>query len=204
MSFLDWLVTKKKPLSQMTRAELRRQELLLQKDRNQLLKRIKKLSTDKQDMFEKGAAEKTPEVRRTLAQEFELKTTEQLMLSRQLNIRSKEMLTVSRLRMLRENHERAKAAGSKFGLISEKDILKLGKLIENDAVTTEIYQERLDRILEIGAGVDEGLAGLSEAGQEVLNIWDKMDQGVFADAAEAFDEADRRVREQQTAEPEGG
>ncbi len=203
MSFLDWLVTKKKPLSKMTRSELRRQELLLEKDRTQLLKRVKKLATDKQDMFNKGAAEKTPEVRKTLAQEFELKTTEQLMLSRQLNVRSKEMLTVSRLRMIRENHERAKAAGSRFGLISEMDVIKLGKLIENDAVTTEIYQERLDRLLEIGAGVDEGAAGLSEAGQEVLNIWDKMDQGVFADAAEAFDEADRRVREQQTAEPEG-
>ncbi len=203
MSFLDWLVKKKKPLSKMTRSELRRQELLLEKDRTRLLKRVKKLATDKQDMFNKGAAEKTPEVRKTLAQEFELKTTEQLMLSRQLNIRSKEMLTVSRLRMIRENHERAKAAGSRFGLISEMDVIKLGKLIENDAVTTEIYQERLDRLLEIGAGVDEGAAGLSEAGQEVLNIWDKMDQGVFADAAEAFDEADRRVREQQAAEPEG-
>ncbi len=204
MSFLDWLVKKKKPLSKMTRSELRRQELLLEKDRNQMLKRIKKLAVDKQDMFEKGAGEKTPEVRKTLAQEFELKTSEQLMISRQLNIRSKELLTVSRLRMIRENHERAKAAGSRFGLISEMDVIKLGKLIESDAVTTEIYQERLDRLLEIGAGVDEGAAGLSQAGQEVLNIWDKMDQGVFADAAEAFDEADRRVREQQTAEPEGG
>ena len=28
MSFLDWLVKKKKPLSKMTRSELRRQELL--------------------------------------------------------------------------------------------------------------------------------------------------------------------------------
>ena len=203
MSFLDWLVKKKKPLSKMTRSELRRQELLLEKDRNQMLKRIKKLAVDKQDMFEKGAGEKTPEVRKTLAQEFELKTSEQLKISRQLNIRSKELLTVSRLRMIRENHERAKAAGSRFGLISEMDVLKLGKLIESDAVTTEIYQERLDRLLEIGAGIDEGAAGLSQAGQEVLNIWDKMDQGVFADAAEAFDEADRRVREQQTAEPEG-
>ncbi len=203
MSFLDWLVKKKKPMSKMTRSELRRQELLLEKDRNQMLKRIKKLAVDKQDMFEKGAGEKTPEVRKTLAQEFELKTSEQLMISRQLNIRSKELLTVSRLRMIRENHERAKAAGSRFGLISEMDVLKLGKLIESDAVTTEIYQERLDRLLEIGAGIDEGEAGLSQAGQEVLNIWDKMDQGVFADAAEAFDEADRRVREQQTADPEG-
>ena len=71
MSFLDWLITKKKPLSKMTRSELRRQELLLEKDRNQLVKRVRKLATDKQDMFEKGATEKTPEVRKMLAQEFE-------------------------------------------------------------------------------------------------------------------------------------
>ena len=202
MSFLDWLVKKKKPLSKMTRSELRRQELLLEKDRNQLVKRVTKLAGDKQAMFEKGATEKTPEVRKMLAQEFELKTSEQLMLSRQLNIRSKELLTVSRLRMIRENNERSKKAGSRFGLISEMDVIKLGKLIESDAVTTEIYQERLDRLLEIGAGVDEGAAGLSEAGQTVLNIWDKMDQGVYSNTGEAFDEADRRVREQQTAEPE--
>jgi len=101
MAFFEWLTKRKKPLSQMTRPELRRQELLLEKDRTQLLNRVTKLADQKQQLFERGAGEKTPEVRRMLAQEFELKTTEQLMLARQLNIRSKEMLTVSRLRMLR-------------------------------------------------------------------------------------------------------
>ena len=90
----------------MTRSELRRQELLLEKDRTQLLNRVTKLAKQKQDLFEKGAKEKTPEVRRIMAQEFEMKTSEQLMLARQLNIRSKEMMTVSRLRMLRENADR--------------------------------------------------------------------------------------------------
>ena len=99
MSLFEWLTKRKKSLSQMTRSELRRQELLLEKDRTQLLNRVTKLATQKQELFDRGAGEKTPEVRRVLAQEFELKTTEQLMLARQLNIRSKEMLTVSRLRM---------------------------------------------------------------------------------------------------------
>ena len=186
----------------MTRAELRRQELLLEKDRSQLLKKVQHLASEKQTLFEKGAIEKTPEVRKILAQEFELKTTEQLMLSRQLNIRSKELMTVTRLRMLRENAERAKSAGSQFGLISEKDILKLGKLIESDAITSEMYQERLDRILEIGRDVDEGLPGISEAGREVMDIWDKMDRGAITDTAEGFDEADRRVRENQNKSAE--
>lgn len=198
MGFLEWLTKRKKPLSQMTRSELRRQELLLEKDRTQLLKKIEKLGKEKQTLFDRGTKEKTPEIRRALAQEFELRTTEQLMISRQLNMRSKEMMTVSRLRMLRENADRAGATG-KIGLISEVDMLRLGKMIESDAVRTEVYQERLDEVLKIGAEVDEGSAGLSDAGQTVLNVWEKMDAGAITDPGEAFDEADRSVRERHAA-----
>jgi hypothetical protein len=128
-----------------------------------------------------------------------MKTSEQLMLSRQLNIRSKEMMTVSRLRMLRENAERAAAHGNRLGLVSEKDLVRLSRLIENDAITAEMYQQRLDELLSVGVGVDEGQAGLSEAGQSVMKVWEQMDTGLIKDKAEAFDEADRRVREQQKA-----
>jgi len=199
MALLEWLTKRKKPLSRMTRSELRRQELLLEKDRTQLLNKITKIATDKQTLFERGAQERTPEVRRMLAQEFELKTTEQLMLARQLNIRSKEMLTVSRLRMLRENADRA-GQSNRLGLVSETDILRLGKLIESDAVKAEIYQERLDEILAIGSAVDEGAASLSEAGKTVMNVWEKMDAGAITDKNEAFDEADRSVRERHAAQ----
>jgi hypothetical protein len=197
MALLDWLTRKDKPLSKMNRQELRRQELLLEKECSQLLKRIEKIGQDKQTLFDRGAGEKMPEVRRMLAQQFELKTSEQLMISRQLNIRSKETMTVTRLRMLRENAERARAHGGKFGLVSEKDLIRLGKLIENDAISSEMYQQRLDEILTMGAEVDEGAAGLGEGGRQVLDIWEKMDTGLIADKAEAYDEADRRVREQQ-------
>jgi len=198
MAFIEWLTQRKRPLSEMTRSELRRQELLLEKDRNGLLKKITKLAKDKQEIFERGADEKVPEVRRMLAQEFELRTSEQLMLQRQLNIRSKEMMTVGRLRMLRENADRA-GASTKLGLISEKDMLRLGKMIESDAIRAEVYQERLDEVLALGRSVDEGAAGLSEAGETVMNIWDKIDRGDIADRAEGFDEADRRVRERHAA-----
>jgi len=202
MGLLDWLTKRRKPLSKMTRQELRQQELTLEKERNLLLKRIEKIGREKQKLFERGVGEKGPEVRRALAQEFEMRTTEQLMISRQLNIRTKEMLTVSRMRMIRENAERAKVAGDRIGMISERDLMGLSKLIENDAITSQMYQERLDQLLQIGADVDEGAAGISEAGQAVMDIWDKMDTGDLADATEAFDEADRRVREQKSAAEE--
>ncbi|GMU23236.1 MAG: hypothetical protein AMXMBFR13_33180 [Phycisphaerae bacterium] len=203
MPLLDWLTGKGKPLSRMNRRELRRQELMLEKECTQLLKRIEKIGQEKQTLFERGATEKMPEVRRMLAQQFEVKTSEQLMVSRQLNMRSKESMTVTRLRMLRENAERAKATGGQLGLVSEKDLIRLGRLIETDAITTEMYQQRLDEVLSIGAEVDQGGAGLSEAGRQVMDIWEKMDTGLIEDRAEAFDEADRRVREQQSAPAEG-
>ena len=198
MAFIEWLTKRKKRISEMTRSELRRQELLLEKDRNQLFKKIGKLGQDKETLFARGANEKSPELRRALAQEFELRTTEQLMISRQLNIRSKELMTVSRLRMLRENADRARRS-SKIGLISEVDLLRLGKLIEADSVKAEIYQERLDDILSIGAEVDEGAKGLTDAGQSVMDVWSKMDDGTIADQTAGFDEADRTVRERHAA-----
>lgn len=201
MALFDWLTKKGKPLSAMTRQELRRQELLLARDREQLLKRITDTATKKQDIFERGRQEKSPELRRILAQEFDLKTTEQMMTGRQLNIRSKEFLTVSQMRMLRENSERAKARGSKLGLIGERDILVLEKLIENDAITAEMYQERLDSMLQVGG--DDGESMLTPGSKQVLDVWEQMDTGLMKDAGQAFDEADRRVRERHQAQAEG-
>ncbi|MBK8270005.1 MAG: hypothetical protein IPK83_17585 [Planctomycetes bacterium] len=201
MGLFDWLTKSSKSLSQMTRSELRRQELLLQRERDQLIKRISDLARQKQDTFDKGRSEKSPEVRRVLAQEFDLKTTEQLMASRQLNIRSKEAVTVTRMRMLRENAERAKARGSKLGLISEKDLVSLEKMIENDNITADMYQERLDDMLK--TGLEEGESMLTPGTQQVLDIWDQMDTGLVKDKDQAFEEADRRVRERHKA-TEGG
>lgn len=198
MGFLEWLIGPKKTLAQMTRSELRRQELLLEKDRTRLSQRITKLAAEKQELFQRGTQERTPEVRRVLAQEFELKTTEQLMIGRQLNIRSKEVMTVSRLRMLRENADRSRN-GSKLGLITEADMLRLGKMIESDSIRAEVYQERLDEVLAIGVEADQGAATLGKAGETVLGVWEQMDAGAITDATAAFDEADRQVREKHAA-----
>lgn len=197
MALFDWLTRRSKSLSQMTRQELRRQELLLARDRDQLLKRINDSATKKQEIFDKGRQEKSPEVRRILAQEFDLKTTEQLMIARQLNVRSKEYLTVTRMRMLRENADKAKSMGSKLGMIGEKDLIALEKMIDNDNITAEMYQDRLDSMLQVGG--DDGESMLTPGSKQVLDIWDQMDTGLIADPNQAFDEADRRVRERHKA-----
>lgn len=200
MNFWEWLTTKRKTLGTMNVAELRAQEMLLESERNRMQAKVRKLATDKQKLVDEGAKEKTPEMRRTLAQQYELLHTEQMMVARHLNVRSKELLTISRLRMLRENQPATRLGTTGRVAIRESDLAVIARLVENDAISTEMYQERLDQILELGQAADEAAAGLSPAGQELLKIWNDMDAGLIKDTHSAFDEAERRLRERPAAE----
>lgn len=200
MDFFTWLTTKRKTLSTMNFAELRAQEMLLDNDRKRMQGRVSRLAQEKQKLISQGASEKTPELRRMLAQQYDLLHTEQMMLARHLNIRSKEYLTVARLRMLRETAQRGGLAGDSRALIREGDLATIERLIENDRISTEMYQERLDSILQIGQEADEASSALSPAASEVLRIWGDMDAGLIRDSNEAFDEAEKRVREREAAE----
>lgn len=200
MNFFEWLTTRRKTLATMDAAELRAQEMLLTSERDRMMARITKLAKDKQSIVEKGAKEKTPEMRRTFAQQYDLLHTEQTMLSRHLNIRSKEALTVTRLRMLRETAGRTGVGALGRGLLRDSDLALIERLIENDKITTEIYQERLDAILQAGHEADADPTGLSPASAELMRVWNDMDAGLIKDTATAFDEAERRVRERSRAE----
>lgn len=199
MNFFTWLTTKRKSISTMSATELRSEEMLLENDRNQMLGKVQKLAGEKQKIIDKGAKEKSPEVRRAFAQQYDLLHTEQMMLNRHLSIRTKELLTVSRLRMARETAERAGARGTGRGLIRAGDLGAIERLIENDKITAEMYQERLDEILRLGLEGDEASSTISPAAGELLKVWDAMDAGLIKDSGEAFDEAERRVRERQSA-----
>ena len=203
MALIDKVFGRKKTLSELDRQELRKEEILLTKQRDRLFKKIETISTDKQKIFKQGATQKSPELRKALAQQFELKTQEQLMSARELNLRSKELMTVSRLRMVKENSERGRALGRLN--LTDKDVAKISGWIEDDAVTQDMYQERLDAILDLGLQSDKdalAAAGLTGAGQELMNIWNEMDRGALKED-EAFQEADRAVRRKQAPAADG-
>src|SRR5207244_2654059 len=158
--------------NELNKQYLRHEKILLTLQRDRLFKKIETVSIDKQRIFKQGATQKSPELRKALAQDFELKTQEQLMAARELNLRSKELLTVSRLRMIRENTQRGKALGRLN--ITDKDVAKISGLIEDDSVSQDMYRDRLDSLLELGAQSDKdalSVTGLSSAGQELMNIW---------------------------------
>lgn len=194
MALIHKLFGRRKTLSDLGRQELRRQEILLEKQRDRLLARIEKLVVQKQQLFVRGAQQKNPDLRKSLAMQFELLAQEQLMVARQLNVRQKELLTVARLRMLKED----RAAGSAAGALNltEKDLARIGQWIDDHAIGQEVYQQRLDQVLELGARSDsEALAAgaMGQAAQELLDIWNRLDQGQVKQD-QAFEQADQAAR----------
>ena len=199
MALIDKLFSRKKTLSQLDRQELRKEEILLTKQRDRLFKRIETIGQGKQKIFKQGATQKSPELRKALAQDFELKTQEQLMAARELNLRSKELLTVSRLRMVKENNEKGRALGRLN--LTDKDVAKISGWIEDDSVSQDMYNDRLNTILELGAESDKDAMGnveLTGAGNELMALWNQMDRGDVKED-QALEQADQAVRKRNAA-----
>ena len=130
MALIDKLFGSKKTLSELDKQELRREEILIGKQRDRLFKKIEDISTAKHKIFQQGAQQKSPELRKALAMEFELKSQEQVMAARELNLRTKELMTVSRLRMVQENRAQGRALGRLN--VTDKDVSKISQWIEDD------------------------------------------------------------------------
>jgi len=200
MAIIDKILGRNRTLSELSAAELRKHEILITKQRDRLFKKIEDLSAMKQKIFTTGATQKSPELRKALAQDFELKTQEQVMSARELNLRSKELMTVSRLRLIKEHNEKGRAMGQLR--LTDKDVARISGWIDDDQMSQDSYHERLDSILSLGADADAddlARAGLTQAGQELMGIWDQLDNGRVKQE-EAFDRADAAVRKRAEAQ----
>ena len=63
MALIDKLFGSRKTLSRLSRQELRKEEILLTRQRDRLFERLDKLVVEKQKIFQQGAGQKSPEVR---------------------------------------------------------------------------------------------------------------------------------------------
>lgn len=200
MGFWDWFTKGPKSILDLSRDQLRKEEMLATRDRNRLMKRIDGLSQDKQALFAKGAKQRSPDIRRALAQEFELRTREQELLGRELNLKSKELLTLGRVRMLRETAGRE--GGNVLSRMREGEMARLMAMIGDDAVNARVYEDRLNEILTASEDAMTEADELTGAGREVMAVWEQMDAGGIDSAEKAFAEADRRTRRDRDAEVE--
>lgn len=183
-----------KSLSELDAVQLRKEEILLQRQRDKLLKKIEDVAAAKQKVFKQGAATKSPELRKALAMDFELKTQEQVLAARELNLRSKELLTVSRMRLMKESRGKGKSGGRLN--LTDRDVARITAWISDDSVGADAYTQRLDMILEAGSDADRDAlenAGLTAAGQELMRLWDQVDSGEVKEP-EALEKADEAVR----------
>lgn len=184
---LGFFEKRRKPLSKLNAVQLRKEELMAESRRKRLEKKAVKLSKDKEKIFERGVKETSPELRRTLAQQFDLNTTEQLMVGRQLNIATKELMIVSRVRAVKQNT-------GVTAVVRATDLVGIETAMDKDAAAAAAYQEILNDAMD-ATTIDEGDTMLSEAGQDVLRAWQGLDTGTIPDAETALAEADRQTRE---------
>jgi hypothetical protein len=199
MSLLDKILGRNKSLTQLSPAELRKKEILIGKAREKLMQKIETLAGDKKRLFEQGKTAPV-ELRKALAGEFEIKTRQQLLTAREMNVRSKELLTVGRVRMMKES-QAASDRGARLN-VTERDFVKLTQWITDDTISQEMYVERLDELLAQGESADRdamAASPLGDAGSEVLRQWERLDRGEVQ-TDEALSEAERAVRQRATGE----
>jgi DNA topoisomerase VI subunit A len=116
------------------------------------------------------------------------------MAARELNLRSKELLTVSRLRMVKESNDKGRALGRLN--LTDKDVAKISGWIEDDSITQDAYNERLNMILELGSEADKDAMSkveLASQGNELMALWEQVDRGDVKED-QAFEQADEAVR----------
>lgn len=202
MALIDHIFRRHKTLSELSPTELRREEILIGKQRDKLLSKIENVASEKKRIFEQGAKSTSLELRKALAGEFELKSKEQLLAARELNVRSKELLTVSRLRLVKEHQGKVGALGRLK--VTDADVAKISGWIEDDAVSQSIYTERLDELLNLGEQSDRdalAASSLGEAGGDLMALWDKLDRGAIqpAEALAKAEEATRQSRQRDSS-----
>ena len=192
LNIKNWF-TRKKELSLM---DVKREEIKLGIKENQAIAKLEKIEKEREDIFAKGSKLKSPSRRRQLARMYDAKSGGLKMLERELNILSKELTTISALKMALERKENAKEGIGH--ILNRVDEAELMMLLEDDKISQEMYAERLNEALST---ITEGSAHLTEdlgkEGNDVMKVWQKMDDGEIDNFEDGLKEADRLVRKRE-------
>ncbi len=198
MGIFDILGIKKREL---TLEQVRREEIKLGIRENQTLARLEKLEKEREDVFAKGAKIKAPSRRRQLARLYDMKSSGVKIMERELAVISKELTTIAALRLALERQHASRDGVSR--LLNRVDEAELMTYLEDDKISQEMYLEKLNSVL---SGVTEGAGQITETlgreGNEVMDIWQKMDEGEISSFDDAIKLADKAVREKEKRDAE--
>jgi hypothetical protein len=193
MGLMQFLGMKKKEL---TLDQVKREEIKLGIRESQTLAKLEKLEKEREDIFAKGLKIKSPPRRRQLARLYEMKSSGVKMMERELGILSKEITTISALKMALERRQPSKDGVSR--ILERVDEAKLMTYLEDDKISQEMYLEKLNGVLStVTDGAQQITEDLGREGSEVMQVWQKMDEGEIENFTDGLKLADKAVREKE-------
>ncbi|HLF94730.1 MAG TPA: hypothetical protein VJB14_14795 [Planctomycetota bacterium] len=190
---LEFLGLKRKELSL---DQVKREEIKLGIRENQTLAKLEKLEKEREDIFARGMKIKAPSRRRQLARLYEMKASGVKMLERELSVVSKELTTIAALKLALERQQMSKDGVSR--LLNRVDEAQLMGALEDDKISQEMYLEKLNGVLStVTDGATQITEDLGKEGSEVMNVWQRMDEGEIESFQDGLKLADRAVRDRE-------
>jgi hypothetical protein len=183
---------------------VRREEIRLGIKENQTLGKLEKLEKEREEIFARGMKMKSPAHRRQLARLYEAKAGGVKTLERELSLLSKELTTISALKLALERQQSSREGVSK--VLRRVDEAQLMTYLEDDKISQEMYLEKLNNVLSaVTDNAHQITESLGKEGAEVIDVWQKMDEGEidsFEDGLKLADKAVRAREKEREAETE--
>jgi hypothetical protein len=193
MGLFEFIGMKKKEL---TLEQVKREEIKLGIRESQTLAKLEKLEKEREEIFAKGLKIKSPPRRRQLARLYEMKSSGVKMMERELGVLSKEITTIAALKLALERRQSSKDGVSR--ILERVDEAKLMTYLEDDKISQEMYLEKLNGVLStVTEGAGQITEELGKEGSEVMDVWQKMDEGEIESFSDGLKLADRAVREKE-------
>lgn len=200
MSLID-LFKRPKRLADLKLEEVKREEARLSLRETQAIARMEAMEREKEEIFRKGSKLKSGIRRKQLARQFEQKKNEIGLAERELNRLGKEAVTIAAIRTAIQRKE-----DMKKGFLSVLNLAEEGelqRLLEDDKISYDLYMERLESIAD--ATNDPSKDIISEVGKEgaeLIDIWQKMDDGEIDSFDTGLKLAEKKAREKTLADEE--
>jgi hypothetical protein len=198
MGLFEFIGMKKKEL---TLEQVKREEIKLGIRETQTLAKLEKLEKEREEIFAKGLKIKSPPRRRQLARLYELKSSGVKTMERELSLLSKEITTIAALKLALERRTNNKEGVSR--ILERVDEAKLMTYLEDDKISQEMYLEKLNGVLStVTEGANQITEDLGKEGSEVMDVWQKMDEGEIENFSDGLKMADKAVREKEKRDSE--
>lgn len=197
MSLLDWMNRKRG----LTLENVRRESIRLDIRERQKLGKLEKLEKERETIFHRGSKERSPVRRRQMARQYDMRTRNVKRLERELSMISKEITTINAVQSALERSQVGREGASK--LLTRMNEVELATMLEDDKISNEMYMDKLTEVLGVVHDEAEQLVtDLGNEGSEVMNIWQKMDEGEIESFEAGMEEARTVVKDKAEQELE--